>query len=273
MSLQLQPGCFYGTLSKSFVAAGLGLTEIVYPPEHHTPEHSHKRAYFSLSLKGAYTKFYGAQKVECTPQTLIFHPPDQKQSGTCSAAGGRSFLIEIEPQLLERLSRYPVVTDKVTVFREGLSVWFAMRLYREFRQMDELSALTIEGLVLEMMAEAARQHQKSSHRQPPRWLEQTKEILEAQFAENLTLADLAELVGVHPVYLASEFRRVYRLTVGEYIRQLRINFACLQLSTTKCSLAEIALATGFSSQSHFCLTFKRLTGVTPSAYRANFRSP
>jgi AraC family transcriptional regulator len=273
MPLKLNPGCFYGTLSKSFEASDLKLTEIIYPPAHRTPEHFHESAYFSLTLTGAHTKFYGPQRVQCAPQTLIFHPPYQRQSGYCGESGGRSFLIEIARRLLDRLDCHPIITERLFVFQKGAMIWLARRLYKEFRQQDELSALTIEGLLLEMLAEASRRRVKKLHRQPPPWLGQAKEIIHARFWENLTISSLGQSVGVHPVYLATEFRRAYRLTVGEQIRKLRIDFACHKLSTTAAPLVEIALESGFSSQSHFSTTFKRVTGMTATEYRASFRSP
>jgi AraC family transcriptional regulator len=75
------------------------------------------------------------------------------------------------------------------------------------------------------------------------------------------------------VHLAVEFRRFYGSAPAEYIRRLRVEFACRALSGSTAPLIEIALAAGFSSQSHFSNTFKRLIGMTPTAYRAAFRAP
>jgi AraC family transcriptional regulator len=267
MSLRLGSGCFYGTVSNSFKAAEVMLAEIAYPSDHKTPEHSHDHAYLSLTLKGTYTKLYGGRRVECAPQTLVFHPPFQKQSGYCGQAGGRSFLIQIEPALLDRLCCRPLIPHRLAIFREGSLVSFAARLYREFRSRDEFSPLVIEGLLLEILAQASRRLAEAlpatfdgSRAAPRRWLEQTKEILHARFSEPVNLRAIAETVGVHPVYLASEFRRKYRVTVGEYARNLRVDFARRQLASTETRLVEIALESGFANQSHFATTFKRVTG-------------
>src|SRR5262245_44613514 len=142
MSLKLQPGCFYGSLSNTAKVSSVTLTEISYPSGHVTPEHSHEHAYFSFTLNGKYTKLYGTRKVECTPQTLVFHPECQKQSGRCGEGGGRSFLIELETSFLNQLKRHPLITDRLSIHRDGALLRFAARLYQEFRQMDELSPLT-----------------------------------------------------------------------------------------------------------------------------------
>jgi len=121
-----------------------------------------------------------------------------------------------------------------------------------------------------MLAEVSRRQVRVSDHKPPRWLAQALELLREQFSEHLTIAYLARSVGVHPVHLAREFRKFYRCTIGEYIRQLRIEYACRKLSISDASLAAIASGAGFSDQSHFSRTFKRLVDMTPAQYRAAF---
>jgi AraC family transcriptional regulator len=87
-------------------------------------------------------------------------------------------------------------------------------------------------------------------------------------ARPLSLAELAELAGVHPVHLAASFRRCYGTTVAAYLRQLRIELACRELARSDAPLADVALAAGFADQSHFGRTMKRILGVTPAAFRA-----
>ena len=102
------------------------------------------------------------------------------------------------------------------------------------------------------------------------WIQKAKNLIGERFQSPLTVSEVAELVQVHPVSLARAFRRTYHCTVGEYVRRLRIEFACQKLASSEEPLVEIALSSGFSEQSHFCRIFKRLTGLTPSQYRNNF---
>jgi AraC family transcriptional regulator len=173
---------------------------------------------------------------------------------------------------VEHVREHSEIVDRPTDFHGGLPAELATRLYKEFRQMDELSPLIVEGLTLEVLGVAARSSLKRQRPKPPLWLEQARELLHDQFQEYLTLSNVAGLVGVHETHLCREFRRYYRSTMGEYIRRLRIEFACHQLSTSRTSLSEIALAAGFADQSHFARTFKRVTGMSPTTYRRTFRS-
>jgi len=142
-----------------------------------------------------------------------------------------------------------------------------MRIYKEFRRVDEASHLIIEGLMLEMVGEMLRHCGRVSGPRPPRWLKEVIEFLHARFAEPFNLDELAKLVSVHPVHLAQVFRKHRQCTVGEYVRKLRLEFACRQLATSSIPLSDIALTCGFSDQSHFTRIFKSQTGITPSQFR------
>jgi AraC family transcriptional regulator len=130
-----------------------------------------------------------------------------------------------------------------------------------------VSAIAIEGLFLEILAEAARHNLNASSGKVPKWLDQARQFLQANFSDSFTIDSVASLVGAHPAHLARSFRRHYGCTIGEYTRQLRIEFACRKLSSTDAALAEIASASGFYDQGHFSRTFKRLTGITPARFR------
>jgi AraC family transcriptional regulator len=73
------------------------------------------------------------------------------------------------------------------------------------------------------------------------------------------------------VHLAREFRRAFGASVGEYVRRLRIDYACRELAATGRSVTEIAFDAGFSSHSHFTAAFRRVTGTTPTRYRFDRR--
>ncbi len=272
MKPKLSNGHFHGKAISHREITGFRLIEAVYSPGFKTPEHSHQEAYFCLVLEGTSTQTYGRKTRIRSPLTTVFYPPGEVQSEQFGDSGGRIFSVEISPQQRGRLREsFPAVEPgESREFQGGTLAWLGTRLYRELHQTDQAAPLAIEGLILEMIADASRRASAPSNRRPPSWLRQVKEILGSHFAEGLTLAYLAALVDVHPVYLATAFRHSYGCTVGEYVRQLRIEFACREVSTSDTPLVEIALAAGFSNQSHFSRTFKRLTGLTPAAYRSAF---
>jgi AraC family transcriptional regulator len=269
MKAHLPSGCHHAGILNRRAVAGFELTEIAYYPGLKLPAHRHERAGFCLVLSGTYTEDYGSSALPCRPQTVTFSPAQEKHSNHFGHAGSRCFVIDVDGQTLERLREYSVRLDSPTYFYGGSLAWLATRLYAEFKARDEASDLIIEGLALEMIGEASRRLVKAPGGKIPSWLKQARELLHAQFSESISLVHVAEAVGVHPVYLAGEFRRRFGSTVGEYVRRIRIEYACREISARgDAPLARIALMAGFSSQSHFSKTFKRLTGMTPLEYRS-----
>jgi AraC family transcriptional regulator len=145
------------------------------------------------------------------------------------------------------------------------------RLYGEFRSLQSGSSLVIEALATEIAVEASRRKTVSQERRPPLWLQKVTDLLNDRFAESPSLTQMAASVGVHPVHLARTFRQFHHCTVGEYVRRLRIEFACRRITESSSTLVEIALAAGFSDQSQFCHAFKRAIGMTPAQFRSEIR--
>lgn len=155
-----------------------------------------------------------------------------------------------------------VPSFSITLPRNSLPELF-LKMYYKFREMDDESLKALEQALLE------GQSVKSSGRRFPQWLERVRKILEQRFAEPYKLSEIAAEAGVHPVHLAREFRKYYGYSVGEYLRRVRIEYACRELMDSNVAVTNIAFAAGFADQSHFSRTFKRLCGTTPGRYRAS----
>lgn len=258
----------YGDTLKSCHVSGFRLAETKYAPGTKIPKHSHEFAYFSLVLEGTFTGHFGGRVQNGKPFEAVFRRAGEPHSVDFHRAGARLFSIEVGPDCLQNVSAHSLRLEESTEVAGGQLAWLAFRTYREARAMDEFSPLAIEGLVLEMLAAASRRSVKITERPIPHWLKQVEEIINESFAENLSIGGLARSVGIHPVHLATVFRKQYRCTIGECIRQRRIEYASRMLSHSDATLVQIALASGFSDQSHFSKTFKQFTGMSPARFRA-----
>lgn len=267
---KLSPGCTHGKTLRSLEVAEFIITENVHPAGGEISEHAHENAHFCFVLQGSYSEFDGRRELICEPRTLTFRPPGDIHRDCFYDRDVRVFIVEIPPRWVERLRDQSIRLDRAGEFKGGPLPQLAARLNREFHRTDAAASLIVEGLTLELMAEAARHSAGGGGPKIPRWLKQAEALIRARFAENLTLGRIASEVGVHPVHLATVFRREYRSTVGEYIRRLRIEYACLALARGEKPLGAIALEAGFANQAHFSGAFKRLTGLTPAAYRNSF---
>jgi AraC family transcriptional regulator len=180
--------------------------------------------------------------------------------------GVHCVVFEISPVRLAQIRDIAALREPVFV-NGGRAAWLTLKMYKEAMRGDSASALAIEGLALEILAQLSITD-RPSERTPPRWLNRARELLHARLANSLTHDEIAEAVRVHPVYLATLFRRHFHCTIGEYVRRLRIEFAAREIAASDRSLCEIALAAGFSDQSHFSKVFKHQTGLTPGDFRA-----
>jgi len=264
-------GCSQANVLRVREVAGLRLSEVTYPPGLRLSQHSHEQSCFCLLLQGRYDITCGKQMLLRKPGSLTFTTSGEIHSNRIHSQEVRCFAIEMTPHWLERANRHLKFLRGPGQFDTGSLPWLAMRLYREFREEDDLTSLAIEGLTLELIAGAARQSAHVSENGATSWLNKARDFLHERFREPLTLSDVAEFADVHPVSLARAFRRTHHCTVGEYVRKLRIEFVCQKLTASDAPLVEIAFSAGFSEQSHLCRTFKRLTGLTPSEYRSNSR--
>jgi AraC family transcriptional regulator len=271
MIAHLAPGSFYGQSHKRCDLGDLTFVESIYSPGFRIPEHSHAQAFFYLVLKGSCTETYENRTRSAGCSTLVFHPAGGSHADHWLGSGGRCFHIEIGQVTLRRASEHVPLLDHSVDFRSGDPIWLTTRLYREFQRGDDGLPLAMEGLVLELLAHTSGRRVGVREHRPPPWLVRARDLLHDRFAERLALDEIAGAVGVHPVHLCRVFRQQHGCTPGEYIRNLRVDFASRQLATSQESLAEIALAAGFADQSHFTKVFRRSTGMTPVEWRHHFR--
>jgi AraC-like DNA-binding protein len=101
----------------------------------------------------------------------------------------------------------------------------------------------------------------------PRAVARARALIEARYAEGLTLAALGEAAALSPFHLVRAFHRAHGVPPHVYLESVRIREA-QRLLATGAALADVAYAVGFSSQSHFTTRFRRVLGVTPGQYRA-----
>lgn len=212
-------------------------------------------------------KALGTRQVQLTSQTAIFLPAGCPQQD--SFASETSFLsVELDPSFLSRfLDRDK--DGRLTDFwllpeQDAMDLKTCVR--RELAERDHLSDLVVEAQVSRILTNSVRSRELSKG-QPPRWLRRAKEHLSEHRSGPFRLEQIARNVGVHPAHFAREFQHWYRMSAGEYVRQMRVASAQTRLRQTGDTILKIAMDLGFSDQAHFCKVFRRRTGFTPSAFR------
>jgi AraC family transcriptional regulator len=251
---------------------GFTVTEGVHKNGSELPWHHHETPTICFVLQGAFTEMWRGGSIACTSSTLKITPAGERHWDQFSRGDVRGLLIEANEAQVVAIRPHSAVLDERVSFHGGLVSGMARRVYDEMRRMDSAAPLAIEGLLLELVASASRTREQNGSSGRPRWLEDARDRIHVELGARPSLTGLAESVGVHPVTLARAFRRAYGCTVGEYVRRLRIERAVRRLADTDLPLAEIAVAEGFSDQSHFSNLFRRHTGLSPFQFRRAVRS-
>lgn len=105
----------------------------------------------------------------------------------------------------------------------------------------------------------------SALRRHRRLVADTRELLAGRFSEDLTLDDVATLVGSSPFHLGRLFREHTGRTIHDYRTDLRLRASLDRFGER--DLSAVAADLGFSSHSHFTAAFRRAFGTAPSEVR------
>jgi AraC-like DNA-binding protein len=92
-----------------------------------------------------------------------------------------------------------------------------------------------------------------------------RDLLEAHLVPGLSLDEAARLLHYHPAYLVRSFGREFGMSPHRYLISRRVDLA-RRLILTGAPLRSVAADTGFYDQPHLIRHFKRILGVSPSAF-------
>lgn len=262
-----------GDYLKKITAGDFVLLETVHPPGSVIPKHIHEYVNITITVSGAGTRKFNSRVQEYVSESVLTTPSGEPHTDRFSSAGARCLHIKINPKRTENSRALTNILECPAHLRGGYAMMVAGKIYNELKIMDDVSSVSIESLILELLVHMSRSLSKElSHAKPPAWLCTAREFIHTYFDRQIALNDVAHSVGINASHLARMFRKHYRLSVGEYIRRLRLDFAARQLSQSEQTIIEIANASGFYDQSHFSHAFKLHTGTTPAEFRSITKS-
>lgn len=99
-------------------------------------------------------------------------------------------------------------------------------------------------------------------------IEQVKVFINENYADDVSLPQLAALGNMSPFHFNRLFKQVTAATPYNYLLQVRLKQATLQLCNTSSSITDIAFSSGFNSLEHFSAAYKKQFGKSPSAMRS-----
>jgi len=91
--------------------------------------------------------------------------------------------------------------------------------------------------------------------------------IKSNYMKKITLDSIAEYVYLSRTYVSKIFKDEMKITLSQYINQVRIEKSKLLLADNSLSLASVADLVGYEDQSYFTKTFKNIEGISPGKYR------
>jgi AraC family transcriptional regulator len=154
--------------------------------------------------------------------------------------GARDPLVEHVVRALQAELEAPEPAGRI--YADGLAVALTTRLLQNFTTLGAAGRQTLSKPQIRRLVE----------------------FIEANLEDNLSLEQLADVVGMSIPHLTTLFRRTMGQSVHAYVMERRVQRARDLLLGPEMSIAEVALETGFAHQSHLARWMRRLLGVTPS---------
>jgi AraC family transcriptional regulator len=225
--------------------------------------HTHGDAHFVLISGGDYVSIAEGRQAERFP-VLVYNPPGTTHRDHFKYGRGSYYAISLERAKVKTAGYEIAMPDGPVYLSEMAQFSIAMRVARCCAVQP--GGLTLDSLCHELLGSVDRLL-RPVDRRPPSWLEKAVELLHERYLEDLSVADVAKGVGVHPVHLARSFRHHFRCSPGEFARFCRLERAARMLTRSDRSLSEIALEAGFGDQSQFSKAFARELGIAPGEYR------
>lgn len=258
-------GEHYGSVFHKCRTSSAVISESVYPCTLCLPEHAHELGFFTLILDGYYSEIINGRTVTYAPRTVLWRQAELSHKDRIEAIRSRFFFVEVAAAATADAADFARIPEHLAE-REGPLAAITDRLRAEVIACNSTSEMIVDSLTLELLGILA-QKGRPTDRHRPRWLNKVVDRLNDDITAEPTNSELAAEAGVHPVHLATVFRRFHRQTIGDYVHQLRVERAIELLKKRGLALSDIAYECGFSDQPHFTRIFKRRMGLTPGAFR------
>jgi AraC family transcriptional regulator len=255
----------HGSAGQPLVIGPWRLTEASYAPGQRVPRHEHALSSWTFVNSGSIEEKFSRDSFVYGAGTVLTKPAIAEHSNFYGPQPTKCILIEVASSHLDARTHNRLFS-RPCLFSSGVVPRLAANIYDEVQRTDTISRFVIESSLLELQLAGMRAHSMPA----PigrKWLSSVRDHLEAAFRSPPSLKELATCHDLHPAYVCQEFRAEFGIGIGAFVRDVRFQWARAAIATSSRPLSDIALAAGFSDQSHMTRDFKRRLGVSPRQYR------
>ena len=257
--------------------SGLSLEHYIYPA-YETPEHVLEDHHICIYL-GKPLTYKQIVKGKLRSQTCIYGDTVIYPAGLTQKLSwdkeAEIVQLDIKPELITKTGS----SDDIELipqfgFKDALLQQLALTLSAELQHNTTNNKLYIDSLLNSFCLHVIRHYTTRPTEiddidggLPSFLIRRLEEYIQANLERNLTLADMAQVVGLSTSHLTKLFKQSKGISLYQYVICCRIERAKQLLKYQKMAIAEIATQVGFADQSHLTYHFKRRVGVTPRVFR------
>jgi AraC family transcriptional regulator len=207
------------------------------------------------------------------PGVYLSHPGDE-QRFDWQGGGSRKFLF-VEPSRVEQIWETPTNRHQRhpnEAITSPLAETLLRALVSDLQEGSPAGALVGDSLIVALLAHLhghAQDTYKGSGRLAPVVCQRVLAYMDERMADPLSLTELAELARMSVRHFCRAFHASTGYSPHQYLLHQRVERAKSLLVKGRMPISEIAQSMGFADQSQFSRTFRRLSGITPAAYRMN----
>lgn len=241
------------------------VSEHRYAPGTSQPRHAHAVTTVSILLAGSLRERVGQSEQYARPLSVVVKPLDTEHADDFGPDGARLLRITLSQDAARAALPRAHGLARWRWMDAGPACRPFLRLARALRD-PQVTDDAIERLAWDVLALLEGTRADRVGRDPPGWLANARAALDDDPAPP-RLSQLAAHAGVHPIYLARQFRRFYGCSTTDHLQRRRVQRAAALIAAGRLPLARVALAAGYSDQPHMGRVFRRETGLAPGAFR------
>lgn len=241
------------------------ISEDLYPAGTSQPRHAHDVTTVSIVLAGSLRERVGRRERYSRALGVVVKPLGTEHADDYGPDGARLLRLTLSEDAARAAVPWAGSLARWRWMDAGPACRPFLRLARALHN-GPVTYDVMERLACDVLAVLEDAGTDAVGREPPGWLADARAALDDEDTPP-RLAQLAARAGVHPVYLARQFRRFYGCSTSEHIQRRRVQRAAALIAAGGLPLARVALAAGFSDQPHLGRVFRRETGLAPGAFR------
>lgn len=184
-------------------------------------------------------------------------------------------LAYLRPLLVNANQMRPFLSFKGESKKQIETIYF--ELLEEYKKANELSKTHIRSNVLRLLTLVAREYESIAPVEDDALfakyraaIQDALDYIDQHYTENITLGEIAKIALMSVRSFSYVFKQITGKTFLEYVHYLRVRQAREFLVDTDYSLTHICCQCGFYDITYFGRVFKKITGMTPSAYRKKY---